>query len=52
VTSDRDEPRQLDGDVIDPGRTLAVAVRPSALEICVPLPDGGPDQSARERRPE
>jgi len=36
VTSDRDEPRQLDGDVIDPGRTLAVAVRPGAIEICVP----------------
>lgn len=51
VTSDRDEPRQLDGDVIDPGRTLAVAVRPGALEICVPLPDGGSAPSARERQP-
>jgi YegS/Rv2252/BmrU family lipid kinase len=45
VTSDRDEPRQLDGDIIDPGRTLTVGVRPGALEICVPMPDAGPDKS-------
>ena len=48
VTSDRDEPRQLDGDIIDPGRTLTVAVRPGAIEICVPPPDGGPAPSGRE----
>jgi YegS/Rv2252/BmrU family lipid kinase len=50
VTSDRDEPRQLDGDIIDPGRTLAVAVRPGAIEICVPPPGGGPAPSGREIR--
>ena len=49
VTSDKDEPRQLDGDVIDPGRTLTITVRPGALEVCVPLPDGDSDPShARE----
>jgi len=46
VTSDHDEPRQLDGDVIDPGRSLSIAVRPGALLICVPLPDGGSDRPA------
>ena len=46
VTSDQDEPRQLDGDVIDPGRSLTIAVRPGALQICVPLPDGGSDRPA------
>ncbi|WP_227422745.1 diacylglycerol/lipid kinase family protein [Pengzhenrongella sicca] len=40
VTSDRDQPRQLDGDVIEPGRTLTLSVRPGALELCVPRPDG------------
>jgi diacylglycerol kinase family enzyme len=37
IESDRVEPRELDGDVIDAGRTLVVGVRPSALTICVPL---------------
>lgn len=49
VTSDKDEPRQLDGDVIDPGRTLTIAVRPGALEVCVPLPDSDSDPYAHER---
>ena len=39
VASDRDQPRQLDGDVIDPGRTLTITVRPGALELCVPRPE-------------
>lgn len=39
VVSDRDQPRQLDGDVIDPGRKLAITVRPGALEVCIPVPD-------------
>ncbi|RYV50848.1 diacylglycerol/lipid kinase family protein [Pengzhenrongella frigida] len=51
VTSDRDQPRQLDGDIIDPGRSLTVDVRPGALEVCVPLPNGGSDPSARTRSP-
>jgi YegS/Rv2252/BmrU family lipid kinase len=36
IESDRVEPRELDGDVIDAGRTLVVGVRPSALTLCVP----------------
>jgi diacylglycerol kinase (ATP) len=45
VTSDRDQPRQLDGDVIDPGRTLRITIRPGALELCVPQPEDSPDLS-------
>jgi YegS/Rv2252/BmrU family lipid kinase len=36
VESDRPQPRELDGDVIDAGRTLIAAVRPDALTLCVP----------------
>jgi hypothetical protein len=36
IDSDRVQPRELDGDVIDPGRTLVITVRPSALTVCVP----------------
>jgi diacylglycerol kinase (ATP) len=43
ITSDRPHPRQLDGDVIAPGRTLTVTVRPAALELCVPQPEHSPD---------
>ncbi|VTR76115.1 diacylglycerol/lipid kinase family protein [Cellulomonas hominis] len=43
VVSTREEARQLDGDVIDPGRSLTVTVRPAALELCVPQPERSPD---------
>jgi diacylglycerol kinase family enzyme len=43
VVSDREQPRQLDGDVIGPGRTLDVTIRPGALWLCVPQPDSTPD---------
>ncbi len=43
VVSDREERRQVDGDVIEPGRTLTVTVRPQALELCVPRPERSPD---------
>ena len=45
VLSDRDHPRQLDGDVVGPGRSLTVTVRPSALLLCVPQPELSPDMS-------
>lgn len=41
VRSNRPQPRQLDGDVIEPGRVLDVRVRPGALQVCVPI---GPAQ--------
>jgi diacylglycerol kinase family enzyme len=37
------QPRQLDGDLIEPGRVLRIHVKPRALLLCVPLPDGDPD---------
>lgn len=43
VTSDPEQPRELDGDLIRPGRTLAARVRPGALWLGVPQPDRSPD---------
>jgi len=43
IVSDRAQPRQLDGDLIEPGRSLKVRVRPRALLLCVPQPDSDPD---------
>ncbi len=43
VTSDRIQARQLDGDVIEPDRTLVVSVRRRALVLCVPEPADSPD---------
>jgi diacylglycerol kinase family enzyme len=36
VDSDRVQPRELDGDVIEPGRQLSVTIRPASLCLCVP----------------
>ena len=36
VYSDRPQPRELDGDLIEPDRSLDVAIRPGALLLCVP----------------
>jgi diacylglycerol kinase family enzyme len=36
ITSDRPQPRELDGDPITPSRTLVASVRPGALWVCVP----------------
>ena len=38
----RAQARELDGDQLPPGRSLAVAVRSSALTVCVPRPDQAP----------
>ena len=43
IYSRRSEPRQLDGDLIDPGRSLKINIKPRALLLCVPLPDSDPD---------
>jgi diacylglycerol kinase family enzyme len=43
ISSSRAQPRQLDGDLIEPDRRLLVTVRPRALTLCVPLPAGDPD---------
>ena len=36
ISSDTEHPRELDGDLIEPSRTLTAAVRPAALWMCVP----------------
>ena len=43
VISDRPQPRQLDGDLIEPADTLSVRVVHEALWLCVPLPADSPD---------
>jgi diacylglycerol kinase family enzyme len=43
IRSNRAQPRQLDGDLIDRGKLLRVHVRQRALLLCVPLPDSDPD---------
>jgi diacylglycerol kinase family enzyme len=43
VASDRLQPRQLDGDLIEADRLLDVRVLPKALWLCVPQPAGHPD---------
>lgn len=50
VVSPRPEPRQVDGDVIDPGRTLEVTVRHRVLELCVPRPERSPDLAEGSER--
>jgi diacylglycerol kinase family enzyme len=37
------QPRQLDGDVIEPGRSMKIHIKPRALLLCVPRPAGDPD---------
>jgi diacylglycerol kinase family enzyme len=43
IVSNQRQPRQLDGDLIEPGRTLEVGLRHKALVLCVPLPEDAPD---------
>jgi diacylglycerol kinase family enzyme len=40
VFSNRTQPRELDGDLIEPARTLDVTIRPKALWLCVPAGQG------------
>ena len=43
IYSRRTEPCQLDGDLIEPGRSLKINIKPGALLLCVPLPESDPD---------
>ncbi len=43
IYSNRAQARQLDGDLIAPGKTMKIHVRPKALLLCVPQPDTDPD---------
>jgi diacylglycerol kinase family enzyme len=43
IHTKRREHRQLDGDLIEPGRSMKINIKPRALLLCVPLPDSDPD---------
>jgi diacylglycerol kinase (ATP) len=43
ITSTRPQPRELDGDVIEPGRVLDVVVEPAAIWLCVAQPEESAD---------
>ncbi|MFC7527509.1 diacylglycerol/lipid kinase family protein [Actinoplanes sp. GCM10030250] len=43
IYSNRAQARQLDGDLIAPGKAMKIHVRPRALLLCVPQPDTDPD---------
>ncbi|MFI7574717.1 diacylglycerol/lipid kinase family protein [Micromonospora sp. NPDC049497] len=45
ITSNRPQPRELDGDLIAPGRALKAEIRRRALWLCVPQPEAAPDLS-------
>jgi diacylglycerol kinase family enzyme len=36
VSAEADQPRQVDGELIEPSRSLTVAARPGALKVLVP----------------
>jgi undecaprenyl-diphosphatase len=38
IVSDQQQPRELDGDLIEPSHTLTATIRPAALWLCVPRP--------------
>jgi diacylglycerol kinase family enzyme len=43
IYSNRAQARQLDGDLIAPGKVMKIHLRPKALLLCVPQPDADPD---------
>lgn len=43
IYSNRAQARQLDGDLIAPGKAMKISVRHKALLLCVPQPDADPD---------
>jgi YegS/Rv2252/BmrU family lipid kinase len=51
IVSTKVQSRELDGDVIEPGRSLTVTVRPGALCLCVPK-GGPPEDLARSTNTE
>ena len=51
ISSDQQHPRELDGDLIEPSRTLTAAVRPAALWLCVPQPRSADTNDQQRRRP-
>jgi diacylglycerol kinase family enzyme len=48
VVSDRQHPRELDGDLIEPSHTLTATVRPAALWLCAPRPQPADTKTSSE----
>jgi undecaprenyl-diphosphatase len=48
IISDRRQPRELDGDLIEPAHTLSAAVRPAALWLCVAEPRSADTNASSE----
>ena len=46
IAADRPQPRQLDGDIIEPAEHLTVTIVPGGLQLCVPTPAKGRDVEA------
>jgi undecaprenyl-diphosphatase len=51
IISDRQHPRELDGELIEPSQTLTAAVRPAALWLCVPQPHSAGTSISSEEAP-
>jgi AraC-like DNA-binding protein len=51
ITAGRAQPRELDGDLITPVRTMTVRVQPGPLWICVPNPPTSRIPRAHRRKP-
>jgi diacylglycerol kinase family enzyme len=43
IVSNQAQPRQLDGDLIEPGRSLKIGIKKGALLLCVPQPEKDED---------
>ncbi|BCJ57642.1 sphingosine kinase [Micromonospora endophytica] len=43
ISSNRSQPRELDGDLIEPGSVLRAQIHRRALWLCVPRPEQAPD---------
>lgn len=50
VTASRAQPRELDGDLIAPGRRLRAVIRPRSLWLCVPQPERARDLAVDAER--
>ena len=48
IVSDRQQPQEFDGDLIEPSDTLTATVRPAALWLCAPRPRSADTKTSSE----
>ena len=48
IVSDQQQPREFDGDLIEPSHTLTATVRPAALWLCAPRPRSADTKTSSE----